>query len=299
MGPKEHMAAIGRKHENIWHRVDDLRETKGKTNPDWPAWCFLPLQYWHEIILKNEKSAGTVYELAAVGTWRYTQGIYRFDNSVYNALINTSHAKDIPTEVFHRLPEWCVYIETQEIQFPDDIATGFWAHLDYDLATGNHHLHLLINCERRLIPIRIPIGDWTISRTHREILIYTGDSSVFLTTEVPVVIYNLVSLLLFICLDNPDIESNSRPGSLPERPRPTRTKAGWKLYAPTNPRTWIIGKNVGKDLQRDEWAKTPQGTSYLTPTLIKNGSWEGNWKEMEDGKKRYQYWWNSPKSVNK
>ena len=50
--------------------------------------------------------------LAAIGTWRYSQGIYRFDDSVYEALRDTVPSGDMPVDVLYRLPEWCVYIET-------------------------------------------------------------------------------------------------------------------------------------------------------------------------------------------
>lgn len=301
MGPKEHMAAIGRKHENIWNRVDALREAKGKENPDWPAWCFLPFEYWYKALSREGEytidNNSEIYELAAIGTWRYGQGLYRFDPTLYDALSRTMPASDIVMEVFYRLPEWCIYVETPYSTGHEKPLLGFWAHLDYNTTNNHHYLCLVINTETGLMPITLKIDDLTIEEALSDMMREAAYSP--LAASLTTVLHQLLSLLLYICQDTPDIESLSKPGSHPERPRPTRTKAGWRLYAPTNPRTWSIGRQAGLELERDEWAQTPLGTAYIIPTLIKKASWKGGWKETEEGKKRYEYRWISPKAVNK
>src|SRR5690606_8718894 len=42
-----------------------------------------------------------------LAAWRMTQGIYRIDPALYDALITTDLAGDIPANVLMRLPEWC------------------------------------------------------------------------------------------------------------------------------------------------------------------------------------------------
>lgn len=42
----------------------------------------------------------------------------------------------------------------------------------------------------------------------------------------------LVSLLLYLCSDGADITDPSRPGRRPGRPRPTKTKRGWRIFPP-------------------------------------------------------------------
>lgn len=42
--------------------------------------------------------------------WRMTQGIYRFDTTVYESLLSTKLDGELPVDVLLRLPEWCVYL---------------------------------------------------------------------------------------------------------------------------------------------------------------------------------------------
>ncbi len=52
--------------------------------------------------------------IALVGTmaaWRPTQGIYRFATNLLDELWDTPVTGDLPSDLLHRLPEWCVYIE--------------------------------------------------------------------------------------------------------------------------------------------------------------------------------------------
>ena len=60
--------------------------------------------------------------IAALASWRPTQGIYRFDADLLEAVWQTplaspstsssTSAGKLPTELLYHLPEWCPYIET-------------------------------------------------------------------------------------------------------------------------------------------------------------------------------------------
>ena len=73
-----------------------------------------------------------VARLAALGAWRVTQGIYRFDPDLYLAIIETSVDGDLPHDVLYRMPEWCVYVETPGMLWLGVQLHGFFAHLESD-----------------------------------------------------------------------------------------------------------------------------------------------------------------------
>lgn len=68
--------------------------------------------------------------IAAVGTWRLGEGIYRFDPDLYAELRDTPMTDDMPVEMFFRLPEYCVYIETPDLTYRNKVIYGYFALLD-------------------------------------------------------------------------------------------------------------------------------------------------------------------------
>ena len=55
--------------------------------------------------------------LVTLAAWRrwdmeIQPGIYQFDFDFMSALSDTLITGDMPSEVLYRLPEWCIYIET-------------------------------------------------------------------------------------------------------------------------------------------------------------------------------------------
>ena len=85
--------------------------------------------------------------LGALAAWRPTQGIYRFDSSLYNAVIDTPLTGDLPCEILHRMPEWCVYVETPGLRWLGAGLYGFFAHMEWDAGTGREELRLLLDSE--------------------------------------------------------------------------------------------------------------------------------------------------------
>ncbi|MBL8474403.1 MAG: hypothetical protein JNM98_21625 [Rhodocyclaceae bacterium] len=141
--PREHLATAGRLYPHAWKRADEFRAVRGRHGlPDWPEWCFLPLAGWYAIVSGGGENRVPVERithvarLSALGAWRATQGVYRFDPDVYAAVVDTPISGDIPADVLHRMPEWCVYVETPGMTARGALLHGFWAHLEADANTG-------------------------------------------------------------------------------------------------------------------------------------------------------------------
>ncbi|MFL9999371.1 hypothetical protein PQR34_49145, partial [Paraburkholderia sediminicola] len=84
----------------------------------------------------------TVNVLATLAGWRVTQGVYRFDPTLYNALIATPIEGKLPTELLSRLPEWTVYIETPGMRWVGEPLHGVFAQVG-DLHDGAEVLTLV------------------------------------------------------------------------------------------------------------------------------------------------------------
>ena len=120
----------------------------GKT---WEPWCYMPVNAMGGVI---EAVLGETYSIneiemllmsdirlgAALAAWRMTKGVYRFDPTLLEEIVNSDVRDGLPEEVFLRLPDWCVYIPTPGMTHYLDIKMhGFFAYIDDHIApTGDH-----------------------------------------------------------------------------------------------------------------------------------------------------------------
>jgi hypothetical protein len=147
---REVLLAVGRAYPNAWAQAEKFRLMRGG-ELQWAEWCYLPLAGAYAIVsgggdrrVTFERSHHTG-AIAALAAWRMTQGIYRVDPALGEALINTPIEGDIPESVLYRLPEWCVYIETPDLEWDGRPLYGIWAHLEEDANDKSHELRLLMD----------------------------------------------------------------------------------------------------------------------------------------------------------
>jgi hypothetical protein len=149
--PLVHLRQVTQQYPGIWQQLDRLRAQRGKGLPQWPDWCFLPLAGTvaaltqgapHPDLRPLGMQIGIVGALAA---WRATQGVYRFDPTIFDAVWDTPLTDELPSELLYRLPEWCCYVpvEPARILVPGlEALQGFFVHLEWDANT--HHTELRV-----------------------------------------------------------------------------------------------------------------------------------------------------------
>jgi hypothetical protein len=198
-----------------------------------------------------------------IAAWRVTQGIYRFDPTLYAALIATPVTGEIPSEVLLHLPEWCIYIETPEMTVPtrEGVAVavlGLWYWLDQapgrstilciGIDTGRRppiiaqHVPLVGTVERA---VDATLEEWAAALARGNALNapppeYREAASTFLPPAL--------SLALYLCSRAADI--SGRAGR-PKNPEPVATRRhGTRLYPAEGPRQWDVGVRLGAALRR-------------------------------------------------
>lgn len=308
--PMQHLRAAGKLYPNAWKLVDKFRDDRGNGFLLWPRWCFLPMAAWYAIVcdgnsidrINDPNLSGDIGRLAAIGAWRYTQGIYRFDPEVYNAIRDTNLTGNIPAEVLYRLPEWCVYIKTPGLSWATYQLHGFWVHLEWDANTERHELRFLMDTEESLIPFPLHLGPWpleeAVSRSLNEAalqakthgmgaMLRDADSDRLMAEQF----HPLISLVLYLCSDSPDISATDRKS--PTRPEPKRTKKGWRLFPPDKPTVWRVGEETGAEI-REAKERASLGASGRSPrTHLRRAHWHGYWTGTGE-QKRFRYNWLSP-----
>lgn len=298
--------------------VNRMRAERGTALPDWPEWCFLPFAGWYAVASDqygvdrlNPQQAAGLSTLAALGTWRYSQGIYRPDPDTLAALAASTLSGQLPSDVFMRLPEWCVYIETPGLAYMDTPTAGFWAHLEHDANDGHAELRLLLNGEARL-PIIIYLGAWSLTEAIARSFATSASNAaevglpLVTPTDLPArmaaAIQPYLALLLYLCSDEPDIDYSRLPGRLPSRPKPEKTKRGWQLFPATAPRVYEVGREIGQQLRQaqvDTISVLPQQgadapTGRHVRAHIRRGHWHGYWTGPRSGSQRFIYHWIPP-----
>lgn len=309
MRPLNHLAAAGGMYPNAWKQVEGFRADRGRSLPDWPQWCFLPMAAWYAIASEGApqlpiERALDVGRLAAIGTWRYSQGIYRFEPEVYDALRDTIPTGDMPVDVLYRLPEWSIYIETPGASWQGSPLHGFWTHLEWDANTGRSELRLLLDTDDMLLPVPLHMGPWTLTEAvDRAIGEAKKQARIHGITEpagspeaVAAELYGLISLVLYLCSDEPEIDDEREPGTSPQRPKATRTKGGWRLFAAKRPRTWRVGSELAKKLATAQSDQTDSTGRKVSPHL-RRAHWHGYWTGPRDGQRRFGYKWLPPTVV--
>jgi hypothetical protein len=290
--PLIHLENLGKRYSEHWHQIDDFRQSKGKDLPDWPEWCFMPMAAWIAIASQggsvglNEVSEAQ--ELAAVGAWRYTQSIYRLDDTLYDAVKETIPKGDLPIDVFYQLPEWSLYIETPNLIWLDSNLSGFWVHLEFDINTQRHELRFLLDTEDGFVAVPLHLGKWTITEAvdravdesvkQANIANFDFDKSMDVVAAISESLYSLVSLTLYVCSEGVEYSGES----VPSNPSPKRTKKDWRLFPAAKPRVWNLGKKTGDSI-RQAADSVHVGPGKKAPH-IRRAHWHNYWVGSGDDK---------------
>lgn len=307
-----YLALYGRAYPQAWSLAEEFRQDRSGL-PDWPDWCYLPLGGWHAVIYTHIGGreltmlhTADMASLAAMGAWRYTQGIYRYHPEIIAALSDTPVAGDMPIYVLYRMPEWCVYVEMPA----EPGLCGFFAFLEYDANDGSHELRFVLDTGDGLVlgPI-IHIGAWPVAHA-MEILIREAreiDSAANIaaddlrkTTDLA---GRLLSVVLYLCSDEPEISGHT-PGRRPHYPAYKKTKRGLQLFPPDRPRVWRIGEEIGSAIERGRVSASGEERKGPRPH-IRRAHWHGFWSgpikprpEFEtQPERRFGYKWLPPTVV--
>jgi hypothetical protein len=282
----------------------------------------VPLAAWYSVAMRDATPADWLERaldisiLGALAPWRYTQGIYRFDAALLDALADTPLNSILPAAVLLRLPQWSVYVETPPEQFVFDGRPlhGFWAYLEWDAGDvnrGRHELRLLLDTEPGLAPIILHLGPWTVREALRRAVaeaqrVATArDMDVSLQPDAYAprmadAVTPLLSLLLYLCADAPEIDSEREPGTSPHNPEPRRIKRGVRIFPPAKPTLWQVGAQIGAQLRTAGMrGDLPDGERRSPRAHVRRAHWHGYWTGPRDqpDARGFVYHWLPPQVV--
>lgn len=263
--PKELLENYGWLLSPMCRSVDEIRSLRGRNGfPDWPDYCFVPSTFWLETLTAEVPiSRVEIHQhydaVCALGPWRTTQGVYRFDLTLFAALKDTPMDDRVPSEIICRIPEWCIYIPTPGIYVGTKELHGAFSFLDWNLDLCRPELCILLDMAGLFQSYRLFLDTETVDDAltvlYSQPMEFTDAESQstfasFGPSAVPdacAAVRVVVSLLLYICSENADLGSSQ---FRPPNPVPKRTKRGMRIYPAARTTTWDVGVRLGSALRR-------------------------------------------------
>lgn len=309
--PKQMLDLVSKRFPNAWKGIQLFLN---EPPVPWPSWCFMPMAAFYTIVSEGGRldvdEIFAMQELAALGTWRYTQGIYRIDPALVEHIAQTPFDGDLPCDALMHFPEWCIYIESPNMTFAEIQTYGFFAHLEYDINSSRQELRLLFDTADGLMAMPIHLGGWSLGVAIKKMTaeaIKQGGAPELLTAieadanlaQATSSIAPFLSLLLYVLSQANDI--TSQDGIKPSNPTPKKVKGGVKLFAAEKPRTWDVGTRMGAALRRAYHAQQQggsEGQGSVVQPHIRRAHWHGYWVGPKDGPRKFDLRWLPPIAVN-
>lgn len=262
--PLNFMDLVNKHYPTACETADMFRAGRGVDYPGWSEWCFLPHGAWHAYVgaqnadakLTNHTLIVDISVLAAIVPWSLTQGIYCFDSDLISSLDRETFRQHLPVASFKKLPEWSVYVDTQNLSWFGEKLSGFWVSLEEDANSGEAELRFLLALEKTgLQPQVIHLGEWSLVEGVDKAFRFSeaaGNKGLNLPVEMysPMIdticeeLRTLVAIVLYLCSDD---HLTSR-GLLENRLRPKveNTKHGLKHRPAEKPTVYNLHKGPAK-----------------------------------------------------
>lgn len=320
---KRILDAVTHSYPGAWATFDRFRRERGP-GFDWPDWCYMPIAGGYAVVSGGgDRRVPLAHAdhpaiVTALGAWRMTQGIYRYDPALLDALLETPLEGDIPVEHLQRLPEWCVYIELEQAGIHPRLH-GAWMHMEYDANTGMPEFRAVLDCARDprqpfsddgLQPLPLPLAGSVedslaaLDRSARHQAERVGLPWPAATPEglerSRALIEPLLSLALYLCAD-PDLTRRGRP-DVPRKPEPVRSRGQWVLHPASGPLEWDVGVRIGAALraayQREQTGGDAAPTGRQVRPHVRRAHWHSYWLGPREGERRRELRWLPPIPVN-
>jgi hypothetical protein len=256
--PSEWVQWLGLQIADIWPHLDRLRAEFVAQPRGFPAHWYLPFNATARTLETRMSAMLTSgmqiprFQIAicnlyvALASWRVTQGIYRFDPTLYEALSATPVSGPLPVELLYRLPEWTVYIETPGMRWGGDPLLGAFAQIG-EMEYGAEGLFLALHTKHNLDQYSLRLDQPTfeasldIATRHTERDQFHPDPH-----DIRTVLPRILSLLLYLCSESAELGDGT---TYPARPNPRRTRKGTRMFPADRLTTWDVGIRIGAALR--------------------------------------------------
>ncbi|WP_353541096.1 hypothetical protein [Deinococcus xinjiangensis] len=301
-----YLTYIGKKYPRIWQRLERLA-MRSHSSPEWPPTVYLPhaavfSALVNPVALKlrqrhvSQELLHDIALTAGLTSWRLTQGIYRFDPTLQEAVWPLS-VRALPVQLLDLMPAPCVYIEAKAgVAWLSRPIYGAFIYREYDFDHQCELLYILLDQGDphmvMAVPIRLGLGTLkdgleAVFAESRKVMqnvpSYVEAESYQLIKEA---VEPLISCLMYLCSENADYLQR-KPQSVTHKASGSQ-KAAKAAKPPQQPTVIEVGQAVGRKMREARQqleASTPTGTGGPMPF-----HWRGA---------HYQVYWHGSKKQGK
>lgn len=294
----KHMQFQGRPVRSFWESIERAAGLPAHMVPmaTWNA-------AWRPTDGGDEDDARMAADIAYhLAQWRLSKGIYRFDPTLLDELASGGVPENTPCEIFARLPEPSIWVETAGRCHLD----GFFARLWSDDGEGGAPSRMALLCDIGLgmpFPHTVLFGE-SVGENIRGIIDFLeANGGVYL--QMDALLRFVFTLLAYLCSDEPDYDDGRVP---PPLKPPARLKGGRRMWLPRPaPTEWGVGARIGAAIRSFAPPTESRGhTGDGTPTgrtvrpHIRRAHWHGFWTgaRKEPEKRRFVHRWIPPIPIN-
>lgn len=257
--PLDCIAGVSRRFPELFAQLDGLRAAVHAHGNPWsmpPHWYLpfhttakalndLPGQMDRQgrVVRRVPRSTPTL--LNTLAAWRLTQGIYRFGGTLFGELCATPVSGALPTDLFTRLPEWTVYVETPGFMWAGSVLDGVFAQAG-EIFDGTEGLAIVLNARADMPMFVLRLDQASLEAAIDVAINGDGGTEPALSAQMRSMLPRLVSLLLYLCSEAPELGDSA---ALPVRPQPKRTHRGVRMMPARRPVRWDVGMRLGASLR--------------------------------------------------
>lgn len=183
-----------------------------------------------------------VYLDTALATWQVSKGIYRFDPNVAEEVIKTGIDGELPSHLFERLPEYCIWVD------PVCGLDGFFAHMEFNSEKNITTLRFVThqvnaNGEDTFSSMPIDLNKPSLYECLKSFKFDPENMAAIDTDELVSEFQPYVSLVLYLCSVGAEYKGGSGPTHPRDIPKPKR-------WTPVREKVWDLGERMGREIRR-------------------------------------------------
>ncbi len=310
------LKGITDRYPRLDDNVKSFRTDKGKGLPNWNDAVFLPAAAWYAIVsngqqlgLADTQKVQDINTLMTLYPWRYTKGIYDIDPDLMQHLMDSDISGELPTDVLTNFPQWSLYIP-----FARDNFQGFFVSLEQDMNDGHYELrfcaHLSDDSLFNLLPLHFG-QQQNLDDAVKDMFNFALKALPNLDIDVdniklidlPLQLFSvkLVSVLLYLFSEAPEIINKQEPAAKPAMPMSKKTKKGDKFFPCHKITHWTVGEEMSMSLNAmiDAESKATGKSGAAKATHLRRGHWYGYWYGARGSANReFKFKWLPPTLIN-
>jgi len=229
--------------------------------------------------------------------YMYTKGVYHVNKTLMDSIYDEEILRKCPSDIFLRIPQYTIFVDLSE---SEGKPFGAFFYAAYTTAEDDSKISLitmLVNDKRYNVSILPIIKGLPFSEAHlaaggtadKNLGTFKGSHGI----GVELAIQKALSVLMYICSQEPDIELLQIQKEADKKTKPSNQENPLKLRPAAKQKDWVVGQNISKLIASFHKESGDLKRSGVIPH-IRKAHWHGYWKGARDSDREFILKWLAP-----